>query len=411
MAGFFGISASLLAQPTCTTTNFSFNCNPGTVNLFLDANGEGTLDLESFRNRINNPCRGSASITATKTSFTCADLGDNSITVTASITGATRTCNITVRVRDNSDPVAVCKNINFNGGNLSAADIDDGSYDNCGIVTYELSGKTAYGCDDEDGDYEVTLTVYDASGNSSSCNAIVSYTNNGITAASISANRTIVYYGAPAPYNCATLTAVGAGGSGYSFAWSTSESTESITVCPTASESYSVTITDGNGCSAEAEIDICVVDVRCGSKNDKVQVCHKNNGKNSGWNNVCIAPSAVQAHLAQGGYLGACGSSACSSTSSVAASDEIFEFVANVYPNPSSGSAFINFMVNEDMNTTISVYDISGKLIQTVYNEVTLAGMEMVADLRAENLAKGAYIVRLSTENGEVKNINFIKTR
>jgi hypothetical protein len=47
-----------------------------------------------------------------------------------------------------------------------------------------------------------------------------------------------------------------------------------------------------------------VTDVRCGNKNDKVELCQANpSGKP---NNICVSGSAVPAQLARGAYLGNC---------------------------------------------------------------------------------------------------------
>ncbi|MEJ2596261.1 MAG: zinc metalloprotease [bacterium] len=83
-----------------------------------------------------------------------------------------------------------------------------------------------------------------------------------------------VYYGYE-PAQCTDLTASYTYGvEPYSFLWSTGETTETITVCPEVTTTYTVTITDGNGCSSTAEVDVEVVDVRCGSNMDKVELCH-----------------------------------------------------------------------------------------------------------------------------------------
>ena len=58
-----------------------------------------------------------------------------------------------------------------------------------------------------------------------------------------------------------------------------------------------------------------VADIRCGKDNqNKVNVCHKPNGNGNGVNGtnggpiaLCVAASAVPAHLAHGDCLGECG--------------------------------------------------------------------------------------------------------
>jgi hypothetical protein len=86
-----------------------------------------------------------------------------------------------VTVEDNTDPTALCQDItvelNQQGvAAISAGDINDGSFDNCGIISLSLSDST-FVCNDI-GPNLVTLTATDGSNNTSSCNAIVTVEDN-----------------------------------------------------------------------------------------------------------------------------------------------------------------------------------------------------------------------------------------
>ncbi len=77
---------------------------------------------------------------------------------------------------DVTPPTAIAKNItkNLNGAGtavITAADIDNGSFDNCSTVTL-AAGKTSFGCSDL-GTNNVKLTVTDAGGNTATANAVV----------------------------------------------------------------------------------------------------------------------------------------------------------------------------------------------------------------------------------------------
>jgi uncharacterized delta-60 repeat protein len=116
-----------------------------------------------------------------------------------------------------------------------------------------------------------------------------------------SSNTVYVGY---APASGITLTAQTDNTGPYTYAWNTGATTKSITVAPTTSTTYSVTITQGSGCSVTISKTIAVADVRCGNKNDKVELCQANpSGKP---NNICVSASAVPAQLARGAYLGNC---------------------------------------------------------------------------------------------------------
>ncbi|HPF50410.1 MAG TPA: glycine rich domain-containing protein [Draconibacterium sp.] len=84
---------------------------------------------------------------------------------------------VTITVGDFTNPTPIAHNttlyLDANGiATLTAAAVDDGSYDNCGIDTMYLSQDT-FGCEDV-GDLDVTLTVTDIQGNVDS--AIVTVT-------------------------------------------------------------------------------------------------------------------------------------------------------------------------------------------------------------------------------------------
>ena len=86
-------------------------------------------------------------------------------------------CDQTVTVTDDELPVAICKNINVDLDlltglkTITAADINNGSFDNCGIASISAS-KTNFDCTNI-GTNNVTLTITDIHGNVSTCNAIV----------------------------------------------------------------------------------------------------------------------------------------------------------------------------------------------------------------------------------------------
>ena len=81
----------------------------------------------------------SVTVSIDQEDFTCADLGDNTITLTVTDNaGNSSTCTTTVTVEDNVAPVANCVapftvQLDANGqASITADDVDDGSSDNCG---------------------------------------------------------------------------------------------------------------------------------------------------------------------------------------------------------------------------------------------------------------------------------------
>ena len=152
------------------------------ITIQLDpVSGIATIDPADIDGGSSDNC-GIASLSASQTSFDCSDVGDNTVTLTITDTsGVVSTCVATVTVEDVTAPLAVCQNItvqldDMGMASISGIDVDGGSSDACGIVSYDLDIDT-FDCSNV-GDNEVILTVTDPTGNSSSCTAIVTVEDN-----------------------------------------------------------------------------------------------------------------------------------------------------------------------------------------------------------------------------------------
>jgi len=159
------------------------------ITVQLDANGELTITSASIDGGSTDNC-GVALLTidggnATQ-DFDCSNVGSNTVTLTVTdVNGNTSTCDATVTVVDNVDPVALCQNITVQldatgNATINSVDIDGGSTDNCGIASYTVDGTNTtfdFDCADE-GDNTLTLTVTDVNGNVSTCTATVTVENN-----------------------------------------------------------------------------------------------------------------------------------------------------------------------------------------------------------------------------------------
>ncbi|WP_157514466.1 LamG-like jellyroll fold domain-containing protein, partial [Mangrovimonas sp. TPBH4] len=132
---------------------------------------------------VSDVSDGNSNPEAITRTYSVTDLAGNSINVVQNIT-----------VNDTTAPDVQCQNTTIalepSTGNvsISPSDIDFGSDDNCGIVSWDLS-VTSFDCSNI-GDNTVTLTVEDAAGNSSSCSATVTVTDNSTSASVAIASTT-----------------------------------------------------------------------------------------------------------------------------------------------------------------------------------------------------------------------------
>ncbi|MGE5861655.1 MAG: CHRD domain-containing protein [Ignavibacteria bacterium] len=80
------------------------------------------------------------------------------------------------------------------------------------------------------------------------------------------------------------------------------------------------------------------------------------------------------------------------------------------YPNPFNPSTIINFQIPEKTNVSLKVYDILGREVMTLLNEVKEPGIYNI-NFNAAGFSSGVYIYKLSTGNGNVsvKKMTLIK--
>jgi uncharacterized protein YodC (DUF2158 family) len=118
----------------------------------LDGSGNGVLLAAAVDGGSTDACSGITSRVVSPNSFTCADVGSRTVTLTVT-DGSSNTaeCTAIVNVQDNSIPAAVCQDVTVeldqNGnGLLAGSTVGVGSTDNCNL-TYSLS-QTSFGCGD-----------------------------------------------------------------------------------------------------------------------------------------------------------------------------------------------------------------------------------------------------------------------
>jgi len=72
------------------------------------------------------------------------------------------------------------------------------------------------------------------------------------------------------------------------------------------------------------------------------------------------------------------------------------------YPNPFNPSTVIGFSLPTQDNITLEVFDVTGRLVASIYSDQMLSAGYHTATFNADSLSSGIYITRLITSNGSV---------
>ena len=164
------------------------------ITLQLDASGAASIAASQIDNGSSDAC-GIATITVSQESFDCSHVGANEITLTVTDNNGNVSTDIaTVTVEDKVDPEAIAQDLTVEldasgAGSITAAQIDNGSSDACGIATMTVS-QESFDCTHL-GANTVTLTVTDNNGNESTATATITVEDN--IAPTVSASGVTVY--------------------------------------------------------------------------------------------------------------------------------------------------------------------------------------------------------------------------
>jgi hypothetical protein len=269
--------------------------------------------------------------------------------------------------------------------------------DNCGIgsASYSITGATTRNGNGTDasgsfniGQSTIIWTVTDVHGNVNTgetvvtVNAAVNATIPDVYAmnSAVDAKNTIyIGYG---PTSLIIAANASGGTAPYTYSWSNRQASQSISVHDAGA--YTVTVMDSRGCSTIATIEMNVLDVRCGNNNDKVMICHNNN-------TICIASSAVQAHLDHGDHLGACVAGTTARVEGQQSQMQVESRVA-VYPNPAHENISIK-LGKLQQGAMFVLFDASGKIVLS--DRIT----NSTETISVKSLALGVYYMQI--RNGD----------
>ena len=142
------------------------------LDIYLDENGEALIVIDDIVNSVSDISGVAEVSTTSELTFDCSMIGSNEVVITAIDNyGNSSQCIPSVTVIDQESPELACVNINVTLENglafITEDDINNGSYDNCGIESIELS-KVEF-TEEDLGSNSITMIVTDVNDNISSC--------------------------------------------------------------------------------------------------------------------------------------------------------------------------------------------------------------------------------------------------
>ena len=147
--------------------------------LYLNEEGIAILSMEAVIESMEDNC-GIASVTISKDTFSCADIGENEVHILLTdVNGNQSDCTALLIVRDSSAPQLLCHDttvyLNADGVAEVNAEALLTASDNCESFTIQ-TGRTRFTCDDM-GVQELLIEAEDPSGNRSTCISRITVTD------------------------------------------------------------------------------------------------------------------------------------------------------------------------------------------------------------------------------------------
>lgn len=165
---------------------------------------------------------------------------------------------------------------------------------------------------------------------------------------------------------------------------------------------FTLTVTDANGCTAVQEVHVNAMNPQTPGTNNKYTICH--NIKN--YHNINVSVNSLPAHFSNnsGNCLGSCTqiTGNCPNNMPVKL-DNVIHTETGIhirnYPNPFNGVTIMEFSVPEDGLVQLAVFDLTGKLVHTVFNSEVLSGYEYNVEFDGSSLSPGIYLYRMISSN------------
>ncbi len=365
----------------------------------LDNNGMASISPDMVDNGSSDNCElGLLSLDIQN--FTCDDIGDVTVTLTASdVSGNTASETAVVTVVDLTVPTMTCPDDIFSNFCLFPVNYPaPTATDNCGDVTIELVEGLEPGSIFPLGTTAVIYSATDASGNQSDC------TFNITVLTDMVAETEIAEPDCFGDTNGSATVDVDNGTPPYNYQWNDPDMQATPTATDLPAGFYSVTITDATGCEIAATTEVTEPDTLtvsidfanpdCAGDDNGTATAIPNGGTgpfNYQWNDPAMQTSETASNLAPNDYeVLVTDNNGCETTANVQIEDP--EAVVITIDN-------VTDETGDNMDGAISITP-SGGTNTTYTYEWTYNGNPFSTEEDLTNLDNGEYCVTVTDENG-----------
>ena len=394
-------------------------CKPATLN--LDNAGQAILTVADVNNNSFDNCA-IVSFTLSKTLFTCADLGANTVKLVGTDqSGNVGECITTVTVLDLIPPMAKCKNViallGANGTTtVPPAAVNNGSTDNCSFTLSLTPGS--FTCANI-GVNVVTLKATDGSGNMNTCTATVTVKD--VTPPTALCKNATVFLNSSGTTTLMISQIDNGSTDNCSIASRTVNLSQFYCGDIGAPVNVTMTVKDGSGNSATCLALVTVKDITVPTAiclnaqvtlgaNGQVTVygavlAANSNDNCSVWSYTPVAKTYTAANLGPNNLLITVkdfSGNAATCTSIVTVLNNLQDSVPEnllqmkLSPNPTAGDVQLGFQLPAEQTFVLRIFDLMGHL--TVSQKSLGAAGENTVLLRQELFLPGVYIVHLQSE-------------
>ncbi len=337
-------------------------CKNLTANLGM--NGSVTVAAGAMDNGSFDNC--SFSLALTPAIFNCGNVGANTVTLKATDAGGnTSSCTAILTIKDVTPPTALCKNptvfLNSAGqGTLTAAEVNNGSNDACGIQSMSIN-TTQFNCSDISTTYYVILTVKDVNNNTATCTATVSVKDK-LAPTAVCNNVTVQLN----PQGKVSVSGASLAADSYDncSVWSYSPVSKQYTTANIGVNNLSVTVKDWSGNAATCVAQVTVLPYGTSLQAD---------------DHAGLDDSAENTN---GGEA-----------DSRAEGRKLEKIDLQLSPNPTRGDVLVQFHLPEEQTFDLRVFDLSGRLL--LHRDAAGVEGNNVVELDLSRLAAGLYLIEV----------------